>query len=102
FANIKNEGGGQTPIATFDIKVDHGFVVAQNSSAGTMTNTGALMKSAGTGTTTIGLPFSTACTNGTFDIKTGTVNFTNTASQTAGATTIFNGAILATTTEFAV
>jgi len=79
--------------STFNIESDHGF--AENGMAGLLTNHGTFEKTAGTGGSTIAVPFANA--GGTLLAQLGTLAFTNTLfEQTAGTTELNGGAISST------
>ena len=83
---FNNQAGG-----VFDIRADRGI----NSNGGTnlFANAGVVRKSAGTGVSTVGIPFNNT---GTVEMQTGTLDFGGTYTQTAGAT-LLNGGTLSKT-----
>jgi hypothetical protein len=84
--------------ALFDIQSDQSMTTAKpDNQLPVFSNQGTVRKSAGTGTSTIGIAFTNA---GNLQVMTGTLAFTKTATQTTGTTTLSNSAILSTTTSY--
>lgn len=96
-AVLKNQNGG-----IFDIKTDAKMIDGGNGATRpiivneSITPINLFVKSAGSGTTEIQVAFTN---KSDFQINSGTVSFTKTASQTAGTTTIANGKTLKMTTQ---
>jgi hypothetical protein len=95
--NVTVDGGTTIDnVGTLDFQTDNNITSTQ---AATLKNEGTLQKSAGTGQLIIGLAFTNTRN---LKVKTGQIDFTSTAKQTDGTTTIFNLAELATTTTYVV
>src|SRR6185295_8857068 len=80
---FNNQAGG-----VFDVRADRGI----NSNGGTnlFANAGVVRKSAGTGLSTVGVPFNN---NGTVEVQTGTLEFSN-GGTSSGAFNVSQGATL--------
>jgi hypothetical protein len=85
---------------TLSLNTDTGFAV-NNDGAGTMTNSGTLIKPSGSGTSAIGLVFSNTMT-GNFTIQSGTVNLTASGGATSTGTTTLVAANLTVSGTYSV
>jgi hypothetical protein len=84
----------------YDIRENGTVMTANGSSGQAFNNTGTFRKSAGTGTSTVNVPFTNQDTPATPDsdvvtVLTGTLSFTNTYTQTAGDTNLNGGSLSA-------
>jgi len=80
---------------TWDAEIDSLIQPVFNGGAGTFTNSGTFVKSVGSGTTTVSVPFAN---NGTVDVRTGTLNVGGSNyTQTAGITSLTGGALTSST-----
>ena len=78
---------------TFDVQNDQS--IFPNGGTPAINNAGTLQKSAGTGTTGVGVPFNNT---GTMQSLSGTMSFSGSYTQTAGVTRLNGGAISSSTT----
>ncbi len=88
-AQLVNRLGG-----TVDLRNDASITHGGSGNVPTFTNEGTLLKSAGTGTSTIAIPF---VNTGTIVISSGSLAFTSSFTNTGGGMTLANGASFATT-----
>ncbi|MBI4693232.1 MAG: hypothetical protein HY749_04345, partial [Gammaproteobacteria bacterium] len=95
-ANFSLAGGNVVNAGTLDLAGDFG--IAPNGGTNSLANSGTILKSAGTGTSALGVPVTS--NTGTIRIETGTIAATGANAANAGVIDVWNGAVFQTSGSF--